>query len=288
MSIKIFLLSIGGRPLARERLLLSLLVLWALAGIPGCMVNEKASEPIPPETIVALLEQGEFPRAEVHLPSYQLLGRFQPKDDVRFLQVPDTYTRGSARGKYLHRRALEAYVQMAEAAQEEGIQLHIISATRNFDSQKRIWESKWKGLRIVEGQNLAKEVKDPVLRAQKILRFSSMPGTSRHHWGTDMDFNALSNRYFEEGEGAKVYEWLQAHGSNFGFGQPYTVKDSLRPVGYEEEKWHWSYLPLAKLYLSEYQKQIKNTDIKEFAGSEVAFELAVIRTYVEGIHPDCQ
>ncbi|MEM8900149.1 MAG: M15 family metallopeptidase [Bacteroidota bacterium] len=252
------------------------------------MKTEKKIAPIPPEAIVALLERGTFPNAEASLPSHQLLGRFLPEEDFRFEKIPDAHTRGSARGKHLHKKALSAYIQMAKAAQEDGIQLSIISATRNFDSQKSIWESKWNGLRIVEGQNLAKEVKDPVLRAQKILRYSSMPGTSRHHWGTDMDFNALSNGYFEKGEGAKVYEWLQTHGADYGFGQPYTVKDSLRPVGYEEEKWHWSYLPLAKLYLVEYQKQIKNSDIIGFAGSEVASELAVIRTYVAGIHPDCQ
>ena len=285
--MKTFLFLSGGSFPKGPRLWYSLICTSILLLNLSCS-NDRRPTPIPPETIIALLEKGESPKAEVYLPTHQLLGRFQPKDDFRFIKLPDTYTRGSARGKYLHKKAFEAYVHMAEAAKEEGIALHIISATRNFDSQKRIWESKWNGQRIVEGQNLAKEVKDHALRAQKILRFSSMPGTSRHHWGTDMDFNALSNRYFEEGEGAKVYEWLQTHGSEYGFGQPYTVKDTLRPVGYEEEKWHWSYLPLAKVYLKEYQKQIKNSDIKGFDGAEVASELEVIRTYVEGIHPDCQ
>ena len=35
---------------------------------------------------------------------------------------------------------------MAEAAKKEGVILTIISATRNFESQKRIWENKWNGL----------------------------------------------------------------------------------------------------------------------------------------------
>ncbi|MBK8672515.1 MAG: D-alanyl-D-alanine carboxypeptidase family protein [Bacteroidetes bacterium] len=30
-----------------------------------------------------------------------------------------------------------------------------------------------------------------------------MPGSSRHHWGTEVDINALSNAYFSTGEGKK-------------------------------------------------------------------------------------
>ncbi|NJK84501.1 MAG: M15 family metallopeptidase [Saprospiraceae bacterium] len=44
---------------------------------------------------------------------------------------------------------------------------------------------------------------NPQERALKILKYSSMPGTSRHHWGTDIDLNSFSNSYFEQGEGKK-------------------------------------------------------------------------------------
>ena len=102
-----------------------------------------------------------------------------------------------------------------------------------------------------------------------------------------MDFNALSNRYFEEGEGAKVYEWLQTHGSEYGFGQPYTLKDSLRPVGYEEEKWHWSYMPLSQKYQESYRALVTKEDIKDFKGAEAAQAFDAIEEYVFGIDPAC-
>ena len=82
------------------------------------------------------------------------------------------------------------------------------------------------------------EVPEPVERARMILTYSSMPGTSRHHWGTDMDLNKDNNGYFATGEGLKVYEWLQAHAHEYGFCQPYTPKGPNRPEGYNEEKWH--------------------------------------------------
>lgn len=52
----------------------------------------------------------------------------------------------------------------------------IISALRNLTSQGNIWNGKWTGA--------YKNITNPVLRGLGILEYSSMPGTSRHHWGT--------------------------------------------------------------------------------------------------------
>jgi hypothetical protein len=109
-----------------------------------------------------------------------------------------------------------------------------------------------------------------------------MPSTSRHHWGTDMDLNALENSFFESGDGLKIYQWLTTHAEQYGFCQPYTSKSGGRS-GYEEEKWHWSYLPLSGQFLQEYTRNVTYKDIKGFAGSEVAASLDVIRNYVGGV-----
>jgi LAS superfamily LD-carboxypeptidase LdcB len=110
-----------------------------------------------------------------------------------------------------------------------------------------------------------------------------MPGTSRHHWGTDIDLNSLENSYFEVGEGLKVYQWLLQHAHEFGFCQPYTSKATGR-TGYEEEKWHWSYTPLSVPLLQQYMNTITLEDISGFQGSETAAQLDVINTYVAGVH----
>jgi LAS superfamily LD-carboxypeptidase LdcB len=210
-----------------------------------------------------------------------LLGKFDPTAHPQFSKLSDEHAQGSAKGAYLRKETYEAFIKMSEAAKKDGVELIIISATRNFDSQKRIWENKWEGRTIVEGKNLT-TVKDLKERARLILLYSSMPSTSRHHWGTDMDLNSLENSYFESGEGLKIYQWLTTHASEFGFCQPYTSKVGGR-TGYEEEKWHWSYLPLSGVFLEAYKKQIRYSDIKGFAGSEVAKSMEVIKKYVDGV-----
>lgn len=270
------------------RLRILAFILLLSAAVSGCEQATEPSSATPDEALLVALNTPPFPSAFPLFPKQQLLGQFLPAEDIRFDRIPDTYSRGSARGKYLHRTALEAFINMHEAAKSAGVDLYIISATRNFSAQQRIWEAKWNGSRLVGGRNLAKSSLSPADKAKEILKYSSMPGTSRHHWGTDVDINALTNTYFEKGEGKKVYDWLSTHAPAYGFGQPYTTKDSLRLVGYEEEKWHWSYLPLAKPYLVQYQTQITTDDIRGFLGSEVAGELAVIETYVLGIHPACK
>lgn len=202
-----------------------------------------------------------------------LLGRFNPETDSRFVKPADEHTAGAARSQYLRKETYEAFVRMAGAAARDGIILVIISATRNFETQKGIWERKWK-------QESA--INDEPDRARKILLYSSMPGTSRHHWGTDVDLNNLNNEYFESGEGLKIYQWLTAHAHEYGFCQPYTAKDQGR-TGYEEEKWHWSYTPLANDFLKRYTYTVSLSDITDFLGANTAASIDVIKNYVEGV-----
>ncbi len=210
-----------------------------------------------------------------------LLGQFDETKDNYFVKLSDEYAHGSAVGKFLRKETYEAFVKMAVAAKKDSVFLFIISATRNFAAQKTIWENKWEGRTLVEGKDLT-AVADHKIRALLILLYSSMPGTSRHHWGTDMDLNALDNSYFSAGNGLKIYQWLQTHAAKFGFCQPYTSKTTRR-TGYEEEKWHWSYLPISKELLKEYKSKIGYADIKDFKGSEVAKKINVIENYVDGV-----
>jgi hypothetical protein len=210
-----------------------------------------------------------------------LIGKFDPASDLRFSKLGPEHTRGAATGGYLRKETYAAFVTMADAAKKDSIRLTIISATRNFENQRQIWENKWNGKVRVEGKDLT-TVKNPEERARMILRYSSMPGSSRHHWGTDMDLNRLENSYFETGEGLKIYRWLTTHAAEYGFCQPYTSKAGGR-TGYEEEKWHWSYLPLSHLLLEEYIKRIHSEDITGFNGSETAGSVKIIEDYVLGI-----
>ncbi len=214
-----------------------------------------------------------------------LTGKFDPAKDDDFTLVDPEY--GNRADLYLLKDTYKAFMKMFYAAQHDGIKLFIISATRNFNYQKRIWEAKWNGSKAVDGKNLATTVKDPVKRAEIILKFSSMPGTSRHHWGTDIDINSMDVKYFETPPGNKVYDWLTKNAYKYGFCQPFNSKET-RKNGYEEEKWHWSYMPLSSLFLKAYQKKVDYPYITGFSGSETAAKLDVINNYVLSVNPECK
>ncbi|MEO0897375.1 MAG: M15 family metallopeptidase [Bacteroidota bacterium] len=216
-----------------------------------------------------------------------LLGTFNPAQDDNFVSMASEHTAGSARNQRIHKEAYAAFKKMYEAAKSDGITLTIRSATRNFTYQKGIWERKWTGERLVGGKNLAKTISDPQERARAILKYSSMPGTSRHHWGSDIDLNSFENSYFESGKGLKEFQWLSEHAEEYGFCRPYTAKGEHRPEGYEEEKWHWSYKPLALKYQENYKALVSLDMIKGFKGAEAGREIDVITHYVFGIDPVC-
>jgi len=214
-----------------------------------------------------------------------LLGKFDPSVQPDFEKVssPHTYKDGI----YLQKDTYEAFKQMHEAARKEGINLVIISATRTFNRQKQIWENKWNGKTRVGGKNLKTAIPDPVERAITILTYSSMPGTSRHHWGTDIDINSVTPSYFKSGKGLKEYQWLMENAQSFGFCQPYQEKGIRRQTGYEDEPWHWSYTPLSCKYLKDYMQTVTYEDIQGFHGAETAKEAEVIKHYVLGIDNEC-
>ncbi len=230
---------------------------------------------IPSATLTAVADTLPNPIAAKVDDNY-LLGKFDPKLNPNFISVGIPY---SARaGMMLRKEALEAFKKMFAAAKKEGISLNIISSTRNFAQQKKIWEDKW--------IRFAKDAPAPKDRALKILEYSSMPGSSRHHWGTDMDLNDLNNAAFEAGgKYEKVYTWLTAHAHEYGFGQPYTAG---RPTGYNEEKWHWSYLPLSRDFLAAYRQRLSEKDIVGFQGAETATEIGIVKNYVLGVNADCK
>ncbi len=212
-----------------------------------------------------------------------IMGRFDPSKHPDFVIIDPQYA--DKTGMYLRKDTYKAFLEMYEHAKKDGIQLKIKSATRNFYAQKSIWEAKWSGTRTIEsGENLAETTPDPKERALKILRYSSMPGSSRHHWGTDVDLNNLENGWFAEGEGLDMYNWLKAHAGEHGFCQPYTAG---RPYGYFEERWHWSYTPVSAKLTAYAKAHLKNEMIDGFLGSESAPMIDIVKHYVLGINEAC-
>jgi LAS superfamily LD-carboxypeptidase LdcB len=215
-----------------------------------------------------------------------LMGKFDPSTRKDFVLIPLKYTTNQNK-MYLRKETLDAFLEMQNAAAKDETDLKIASATRNFIYQKNLWNNKWTGVTLIDGKNLSESIPNSLERFKKILEYSAVPGTSRHHFGTDVDLNDANPEYFETKKGKKVYEWLVKNAPSFGFCQPYNLKGEKRPTGYNEEKWHWSYLPLAKTFTQEYKDLIKNEDIKGFLGDENVAGEDLINNYVLGINPDC-
>lgn len=215
-----------------------------------------------------------------------LLGKFNPATHKDFRKIETKYA--SRANMYIRKDVYEAFVRMYKAARADGIDLKILSATRSFSGQKRIWEAKWTGKRKVSGQDLSQAIPFGTDRARKILEYSAMPGTSRHHWGTDLDLCALNNVFFESGKGKKIYDWLTNNASDFGFFQPYTNRNTGRITGHSEEKWHWSYIPISQPLTRKYTQILNNEKIIGFLGQESAMDINILDNYVLGVNNDCK
>lgn len=164
-----------------------------------------------------------------------------------------------ALGGRVHVGALEPLLSLKAAAAETGFDLRILSAFRSFDRQLSIWNRKVAGeLAVLDsrGERIDIATLSPPALVFAILRWSALPGASRHHWGTDFDvYDAAATPAGHEvelipaeveagGMHAPLHEWLDvriASGTAFGFYRPYDADRG----GVAPERWHLSYAPLA-------------------------------------------
>ncbi len=203
-------------------------------------------------------------------PVKYLTGNFNPK--THLVQLKETE---NAKEHYLRLEVQKALNDMIEAYELEKPKgnrqtVFLVSTFRSFSDQKSIWESKYTGKKVMREPIKGKTPQEII---DLILEFSSAPGTSRHHWGTDFDINSLENQYFEgKGRGSDLYSWLQKNASRFGFCQPYNELGNRNMLGYHEEKWHWSFAPVAvplqEAWIRMYkEKQISLSD--KFLGGQI-------------------
>ncbi|MEQ9464806.1 MAG: M15 family metallopeptidase [Haliea sp.] len=164
-----------------------------------------------------------------------------------------------ARGHRLQPLAAAAFARLRGDAREAGFDLAIASSYRSFERQRLIWNGKAGGERPVHddvGNAVAILALPAAERIRAILRFSALPGTSRHHWGTDLDVYdaaAVPDDYVLQlspqevapgGVFDRLHRWLDAQmaaGTSHGFYRPYGVDRG----GVAPERWHLSYAPLA-------------------------------------------
>jgi LAS superfamily LD-carboxypeptidase LdcB len=216
----------------------------------------------------------------------ELLGLFEPILHPDFVILNQDLELGT---QFLRLQVAESWMKMVEAAAPDGVELKAVSTTRNFERQKSIWENKWFGRSPVNKIEPSEFAQLGYLdKAREIMKYSAMPGTSRHHWGTDIDINSVEPDYFETPYGRNVFRWLQVNANKYGFAMPYNSRQEGRLLGYEEEKWHWSYLPLSRLMMQQYISVVHYSDIAGFEGCHAAEPLQVIPNFVMAIAQNCR
>ena len=185
-------------------------------------------------------------------------------------------------GYDLIKEAADAYIKMKVAAAKDGFELKVVSSYRSFDRQLAIWNRKF--------EINSKEGMDPLENIKKITEYSTIPGTSRHHWGTEIDLISaqpkvdgdvlLANLFEGEGPYAALKSWMDANANSYGFFLAYP-KDSLRK-GFQYEPWHYSYKPKSKYFLKNYLTiDLKNIFLShEILGKEI-FDEKFIQEYKE-------
>ena len=164
----------------------------------------------------------------------------------------------------MHKDTAIALQKMKVAAAEQNIKLEVVSAYRSFQRQKEIFENKY--------VKFTNEGLSPLQAIEKIIEYSTIPGTSRHHWGTDLDLiddNSprpksvlVASNFHGDGPFCKMKEWMNQHAASFGFYEVYT--DNPNRKGFNYEPWHFSYAPVAIPMLQDYKK----LDLKQILNEE--------------------
>ncbi len=175
----------------------------------------------------------------------------------------------------LHRDVIEPFRQLRAAAAEAGLDLQIASGFRSYDRQLAIWNAKAGGRRPLldsDGQPLDASQLSDEDKVLAILRWSALPGCSRHHWGTDMDvwdraavsetypLQLLPGEYAPGGPFYRLSRWLEEHADAFGFYRPYARDGG----GVAPEPWHLSYRPLA----SQFEHQLDGAFVRKLLDNE--------------------
>lgn len=157
----------------------------------------------------------------------------------------------------LHAAVAQAWLALQAAAAAEGLQLQAVSGFRDFERQRLIWNGKCRGERPLLDdlcQPLQARSLAPAQRVAAVLRWSALPGASRHHWGSDLDVidaaalppgqpvSLLPADYADGGVFARLGQWLDSGAAeDFGFFRPYARDRG----GVQPEPWHLSWAPLA-------------------------------------------
>lgn len=186
----------------------------------------------------------------------------------------------------VHNQMLHDFLKLQQSARADGFDLKVISAFRDYDRQLKIWNAKAYGEKPVLDENerpLEYSQLSPTEIVFAILRWSAIPGCSRHHWGSDIDIydgntqkaedvKLVPSECSESGPSARLHDWLDekmASKKAFGFFRPYSTDQG----GVSPERWHLSYFPISRRVIDVYTFSLFKKNIQE---SEMMFKEVIL------------
>lgn len=191
----------------------------------------------------------------------------------------------------VHRELVSYLETLRGRAHDAGFELAVASGFRSFERQLTIWNAKAQGRRPLlddRGQQVAAGELSPEQRLFAILRWSALPGGSRHHWGTDIDvFDAEPSKTgyqlqltCEETEEGGVYgefhKWLTVElaRADAVFFRPYQQCHG----GVAPEPWHLSCRPLVEPY----QQSLRKPELRQLiAATDIALQEQILAHFDE-------
>ena len=122
--------------------------------------------------------------------------------------------------------AYDKFLELWQAANDQGFYLMVTSSYRDYESQKEIYDyrvSTW-------GERKADET-------------AARPGHSEHQTGLVIDMTSKTEPLADSFTDSKAYKWLKGNAYKYGFIERYPEGKTYL-TGYNPESWHWRYVGL--------------------------------------------
>lgn len=153
---------------------------------------------------------------------YYLLSSDYAPDDL--VNVPQTYSWGELGSQRVREVAYNAFLDMWNAAEQEGYYLMINSSYRSYQDQEAVYNN----YKSSSGQKYADSI-------------AARPGSSEHQTGLAIDIFSKTNTNRNSFTDSPEAKWLEDNAHIYGFILRYP-EDKVDITGYSYESWHFRYV----------------------------------------------
>ena len=120
--------------------------------------------------------------------------------------------------------AYDKFLELWQAANEQGFYLMVTSSYRDYQGQKEIYDYRLS----TQGERKADET-------------AARPGHSEHQTGLVIDMTSKTEPLADSFSNSEAYKWLKENAYKYGFIERYPEGKTYL-TGYSPESWHWRYV----------------------------------------------